>query len=91
MRKFYYLFLTMLLGMVGMTANAAPINVTVKVDKPENVKVQLNWKDQTLSDGQIQLTVEESYGSYQCILIKPNTGVYAKIEKIEWRKNSFDF
>ena len=81
MRKIYYLFLTMLLGMVGMTANAAPINVTVKVDKPENVKVQLNWEDQTLSDGQIQLTVEESYGSYQCILIKPNTGVYAKIEK----------
>ena len=81
MRKFYYLFLTMLLGMVGMTANAAPINVTVKVDKPENVKVQLNWKDQTLSDGQIQLTVEESYGSSQCILIIPNTGVYAKIEK----------
>ena len=81
MRKIYYLFLTMLLGMVGMTANAAPINVTVKVDKPENVKVQLNWEDQTLSDGQIQLTVEESYGSYQCILIKPNNGVYAKIEK----------
>ena len=81
MRKFYYLFLTMLLGMVGMTANAAPINVTVKVDKPENVKVQLNWEDQTLSDGQIQLTVEESYGSYQCIYIIPNTGVYAKIEK----------
>ena len=81
MRKIYYLFLTMLLGMVGMTANAAPINVTVKVDKPENVKVQLNWEDQTLSDGQIQLTVEESYGSYQCIFIKPNTGVYAKIEK----------
>ena len=81
MRKFYYLFLTMLLGMVGMTANAAPINVTVKVDKPENVKVQLNWEDQTLSDGQIQLTVEESYGSSQCILIIPNTGVYAKIEK----------
>ena len=81
MRKIYYLFLTMLLGMVGMTANAAPINVTVKVDKPENVKVQLNWEDQTLSDGQIQLTVEESYGSYQCILIIPNTGVYAKIEK----------
>ena len=81
MRKFYYLFLTMLLGMVGMTANAAPINVTVKVDKPENVKVQLNWEDQTLSDGQIQLTVKESYGSYQCILIIPNTGVYAKIEK----------
>lgn len=81
MRKFYYLFLTMLLGMVGMTANAAPINVTVKVDKPENVKVQLNWEDQTLSDGQIQLTVKESYGSYQCIYIIPNTGVYAKIEK----------
>ena len=81
MRKIYYLFLTMLLGMVGMTANAAPINVTVKVDKPENVKVQLNWEDQTLSDGQIQLTVEESYGSYQCIYIIPNTGVYAKIEK----------
>ena len=37
MRKIYYLFLTMLLGMVGMTANADNITVTVNVDDASRV------------------------------------------------------
>ena len=39
MRKFYYLFLTMLFGMVGMTANADNITVTVNVDDASHLKV----------------------------------------------------
>ena len=39
MRKIYYLFLTMLLGMVGMTANAEDITVTVNVDDASRLKV----------------------------------------------------
>ena len=39
MRKIYYLFLTMLLGMVGMTANAENITVTVNVDDASRLKV----------------------------------------------------
>ena len=37
MRNFYYLFLTMLLGMVGMTANAEDFTVTVNVDDASRV------------------------------------------------------
>lgn len=43
MRKFYYLFLTMLLGMVGITANAQDITVTVKVDDASHLKVY--WEE----------------------------------------------
>ncbi|MDO5129277.1 MAG: hypothetical protein Q4D64_05095 [Prevotellaceae bacterium] len=49
MRKFYYLFLTMLLGMVGMTANAQDITVTVNVDDASRLEVYWTETDYSTS------------------------------------------
>lgn len=54
MRKIYYLFLTMLFGMVGMTANAEDITVTVNVDDASRLKVY--WEETDYSSSPYQTT-----------------------------------
>ena len=84
MRKIYYLFLTMLLGMVGMTANAEEITVTLNIDNVENVKVQVNYVDKTgLVNGDNQIVLQsDNYGNYPTISVNGvDASHYVKITK----------
>lgn len=42
MRQFYNIMLLMLLSMIGFTANAQNIKVTLNIDDPDKVSVQVN-------------------------------------------------
>lgn len=87
MRKFYYLFLTMLLGMVGMTANAEDITVTVNVDNGEAVTLTVDYSTKTVNTGDNQFTLQGQAGyggtvNYNSITVNAKTGFYiTKIEK----------
>ena len=60
MRKIYYLFLTMLLGMVGMTANAQNITVTINVDDASHVKAYTYYYDNSYNKVEKELSFEGS-------------------------------
>lgn len=87
MRKIYYLFLTMLLGMVGMSANAENITVTVNVDNGEAVTLTVDYSTKTVNTGDNQFTLQGQAGwngsvNYNSITVNTKTGYYiTKIEK----------
>ena len=74
MRKIYYLFLTMLLGMVGMTANAEDITVTVNVDDASRVGVQIYSYDSYMLEEQEVVIGSNTYTVNQYAQVK----IYAK-------------
>ena len=70
MRKFYNMMLLMLLNLVGFTANAQNIKVTLNVDDPERVSVQINYVAQEIVAGDNEIELEQlSYGGYPTISI----------------------
>ena len=70
MRKIYYLFLTMLLGMVGMTANAEDITVTVNVDDASRVGVQIYSYDSYMLEEQKVVVGSNTYTVNQYAQVK---------------------
>ena len=74
MRKFYYLFLTMLLGMVGIVANAEDITVTVNVDDASRVGVQIYSYDSYMLEEQEVVVGSNTYTVNQYAQVK----IYAK-------------
>ena len=77
MRKFYYLFLTMLLGMVGMTANAQEtksMKVIFNVDNPDNVTIIVDGVNQTLVAGDNEITLNAPYGYYNSVYVNATDG-----------------
>ena len=77
MRKFYYLFLTMLLGMVGMTANAQEsksMKVIFNVDNPDNVTINVDGVNQTLVAGDNEITLNAPYGYYNSVYVNATDG-----------------
>ena len=72
MRKIYYLFLTMLLGMVGMTANAQEtksMKVIFNVDDPTNLTINVDGVAQTLVQGDNEITLKAPYGYYRAVSV----------------------
>ena len=81
MRKFYYLFLTMLLGMVGMTANAQDVKsmkVIFNVDNPDNVTIIVDGVNQTLVAGDNEITLNAPYGYYNSVYVNATDGNFIK-------------
>lgn len=77
MRKFYYLFLTMLLGMVGMTANAQEsksMKVIFNVDNPDNVTINVDGVNQKLVAGDNEITLNAPYGYYSSVYVNATDG-----------------
>ncbi|MDY3848214.1 MAG: hypothetical protein SOZ58_07845 [Prevotella sp.] len=75
MRKIYYLFLTMLFGMVGMTANAASdITVNFNVDNPDNVRISVDGVYKTLVAGDNQIVLSAPYGYYSSVYVNATDG-----------------
>ena len=74
MIKIYYLFLTMLLGMVVMTANAEDITVTVNVDDASRVGVQIYSYDSYMLEKQEVVVGSNTYTVNQYAQVK----IYAK-------------
>ena len=77
MRKFYYLFLTMLLGMVGMTANAQDVKsmkMIFNVDNPDNVTIIVDGVNQTLVAGDNEITLNAPYGYYNSVYVNATDG-----------------
>ena len=77
MRKFYYLFLTMLLGMVGMTANAQDVKsmkVIFNVDNPDNVTINVDGVNQKLVAGDNEITLNAPYGYYNSVYVNATDG-----------------
>ena len=77
MRKIYYLFLTMLLGMVGMTANAQEtksMKVIFNVDNPDNVTIIVDGVNQTLVAGDNEITLNAPYGYYNSVYVNATDG-----------------
>ena len=77
MRKIYYLFLTMLLGMVGMTANAQEaksMKVIFNVDDPANVTITVDGVSQELVAGDNEITVSAPYGYYNSVYVNATDG-----------------
>lgn len=70
MKKFYSCFLTALLSMIAFTANA--VNITINVDDPDRVEVQVNYEVQTLIAGDNSLVVED----YKPVTIKAKEGAF---------------
>lgn len=70
MKKLYYLFLTMLLSIVGMGANADNVDVVINVDDATRVGIQLysndtyTYVDQDVVDGENKYSVQQ-YGQYR--------------------------
>ena len=63
MRQFYNIMLLMLLSMIGFTANAQNIKVTLNIDDPDKVSVQVNYVAQTMVAGNNEIELEPSqYG-----------------------------
>lgn len=82
MRKIYYLFLTMLLGMVGMTANAADpvtINLNFNVDDANRVDILINSESQNVINGvnTFQVTTNE-YGYFPSVQVKSKANSFLK-------------
>ena len=77
MRKIYYLFLTMLLGMVGMTANAQEtksMKVIFNVDDPTNLTINVDGVAQTLVQGDNEITLKAPYGYYSSVSVNATDG-----------------
>ena len=77
MRKFYYLFLTMLLGMVGMSANAQEaksMKVIFNVDNPDNVTINVDGVNQTLVAGDNEITLNAPNGYYNSVYVNATDG-----------------
>lgn len=77
MRKFYYLFLTMLLGMVGMSANAQEaksMKVIFNVDNPDNVTINVDGVNQKLVAGDNEITLNAPYGYYSSVYVNATDG-----------------
>lgn len=77
MRKFYYLFLTMLLGMVGMSANAQEaksMKVIFNVDDPTNLTITVDGVDQSLKQGDNEITLNAPYGYYNSVYVNASDG-----------------
>ena len=77
MRKFYYLFLTMLLGMVGIAANAQEaksMKVIFNVDDPANVTITVDGVSQELVAGDNEITVNAPYGYYNSVYVNATDG-----------------
>lgn len=77
MRKFYYLFLTMLLGMVGIAANAQEaksMKVIFNVDDPANVTITVDGVSQELVAGDNEITVGAPYGYYNSVYVNATDG-----------------
>lgn len=77
MRKIYYLFLTMLLGMVGMTANAQEsksMKVIFNVDNPGNVTINVDGVNQTLVAGDNEITLNAPNGYYSSVYVNATDG-----------------
>ena len=77
MRKIYYLFLTMLLGMVGMTANAQEtksMKVIFNVDDPTNLTITVDGVDQSLKQGDNEITLNAPYGYYNSVYVNASDG-----------------
>ena len=77
MRKFYYLFLTMLLGMVGIAANAQEaksMKVIFNVDDPANVTITVDGVSQELVAGDNEITVSAPYGYYNSVYVNATDG-----------------
>ncbi len=77
MRKIYYLFLTMLLGMVVMTANAQEsksMKVIFNVDDPANITINVDGVNQTLVAGDNEITLNAPYGNYNSVYVNATDG-----------------
>lgn len=77
MRKIYYLFLTMLLGMVGMTANAQEtksMKVIFNVDNPDNITINIDGVAQSLVAGDNEITLNAPYGYYSSVYVYATDG-----------------
>lgn len=77
MRKFYYLFLTMLLGMVGIAANAQEaksMKVIFNVDDPANVTISVDGVSQKLVQGDNEITLKAPYGYYSSVSVNATDG-----------------
>lgn len=74
MRKIFFLFLTALLGLVGMTANAQTATVTVIVDDASRVGVQVYNNNTYMLEEQNVVTGSNSYTVNQYSQVK----IYAK-------------
>ena len=71
MRQFYNIMLLMLLSMIGFTANAQNIKVTLNIDDPDKVSVQVNYVAQTMVAGNNEIELEPTqYGYYPTINVK---------------------
>ena len=75
MRKFYYLFLTMLLGMVGITENVQgkSIKVIFNVDDPANVTINIDGVNQGLVKGNNEITIDAPCGYYSTVNVQATT------------------
>ena len=77
MRKIYYLFLTMLLGMVGIAANAQEaksMKVIFNVDNPDNITINIDGVAQSLVAGDNEITLNAPYGYYSSISVNATDG-----------------
>ena len=77
MRKIYYLFLTMLLGMVGIAANAQEaksMKVIFNVDDPTNLTINVDGVAQTLVQGDNEITLKAPYGYYSSVSVNATDG-----------------
>ena len=77
MRKIYYLFLTMLLGMVGMTANAQEtksMKVIFNVDNPDNITIRIDGVSQNIVAGDNEITLNAPYGYYSSVSVNATDG-----------------
>lgn len=77
MRKIYYLFLTMLFGMVGMTANAQEaksMKVIFNVDNPDNITINVDGVAQPLVQGDNEITLNAPYGYYSSVYVNATAG-----------------
>ena len=81
MRKFYYLFLTMLLGMVGMSANAQEaksMKVIFNVDNPDNVTINVDGENKKLTAGNNEITLNAPSGYYSSVYVNATDGNFIK-------------
>lgn len=77
MRKIYYLFLTMLLGMVGMTANAQEtksMKVIFNVDNPDNITISIDGVSQNIVAGDNEITLNAPNGYYSYVNVNATDG-----------------
>ena len=81
MRKIYYSLVTIVLCMMGLTANA--LDVKVNIDNAANVTVKVNNEVVSIHNGENIFSVSDPFntGFYQSISISPNDGCYLKVTK----------